>query len=95
VQLIGAISTLVIIWSLDRVSKRISVPGVSACLGVFLIAAEIFALSFLRADSTPTWRELRLDAWGAIGLMLFCMVTGVVLLFRWKKRRTLSPADEE
>ena len=95
VQLMGAIVTLVIIWFLDWVSKRISIPGVSACLGVFLIAAEIFALSFLRADSTPIWHGLRLDAWGAIGLMLFCLVTGVVLLFRWKKRRSLSPLDEE
>jgi prolipoprotein diacylglyceryltransferase len=95
VQLIGAIVTLVIIWFLDRVSKWITIPGISASLGVFLIAAELFALSFLRADSTPILYGLRLEAWGAIGLMLVCLLTGVVLLYRWKRRRSLYPPDEE
>ena len=95
VQLMGAFVTLGIIWLLDRVSKRIAIPGISASLGVFLIAAEIFALSFLRADSTPLWYGLRLEAWGAIGLMVFYLLIGVVLLFRWKRRSSLSPPDEE
>jgi phosphatidylglycerol:prolipoprotein diacylglycerol transferase len=88
VQLIGAVSTLLIIGLLDRASKRITVPGVSAATGVFLIALVVFCLSFLRADATPTLQGLRLEAWGALGLMVICILTVVVLLFHHKKQLT-------
>lgn len=82
VQLIGATLTLIFIWLLDRASTRLPVQGMSATLGLFGLSVEILALSFLRADPTPIWHGLRMEAWGSIGLMIFSVVTVVVLLIR-------------
>jgi phosphatidylglycerol:prolipoprotein diacylglycerol transferase len=87
VQLLGAISSLILILLLDRSSKSLPVKGMSATLGLFGLSALVFVLSYLRADPTPIWNGLRLEAWGAIGLMIFSSVTVVVLLFCWKYKR--------
>jgi prolipoprotein diacylglyceryltransferase len=87
VQLLGAISTLIMIWLLDRSGKRLPVQGLSATLGLFGLSAVVFGLSYLRADPTPIWNGLRLEAWGAIGLMIFCSITVVVLLLGWKYKK--------
>jgi phosphatidylglycerol:prolipoprotein diacylglycerol transferase len=87
VQLIGAISTLMLIWLLDRSGKRLPVKGMSASIGLFGLSAVVFALSYLRADPIPIWNGLRLEAWGAIGLMIFSSLTVVVLLFNWKYKK--------
>lgn len=87
VQLLGALSTLILIWLLDRSSTRLPVKGMSASLGLFGISAMIFTLSYLRADPTPIWYGLRLEAWGAIGLMIFSALSEVVLLFYWKYKK--------
>ncbi len=91
VQLIGATLTLILIWLLERAGKQLPHSGMSATIGLIGISAEIFALSFLRLDPTPIWRGLRVEAWGAIGLMIFSAVIEVVLLVRWKYRREASP----
>ena len=87
VQLMGAIITLVLIWLLDWAGKRLPIPGLNAAIGLFGMSAVIIALSFLRADPTPIWNGLRLEAWGAIGLMIFAIFAVVVLLSRWKIRK--------
>jgi prolipoprotein diacylglyceryltransferase len=87
VQLLGAIITLVLIWLLDWAGKRLPIPGLVAAIGLFSMSAVIMALSFLRADPTPIWNGLRLEAWGAIGLMIFSLASVVVLLLRWKIRK--------
>jgi phosphatidylglycerol:prolipoprotein diacylglycerol transferase len=87
VQMVGAALTLVIIWLLDRSSKRLSVHGMSATIGLFGLSAVVFGLSYLRSDPTPIWNGLRLDAWGAIGLMIFSSVAVVILLLRWKYKK--------
>ena len=87
VQLLGAISTLILIWLLDRAGKHLPVQGMGATLGLFGISAVVFILSYLRADPTPVWNGLRLEAWGAIGLMVFASLTVVVLLFYWKYKK--------
>ena len=87
VQLMGAIITLVLIWLLDWAGKRLPIPGLNAAIGLFGMSAVIIALSFLRADPTPIWNGLRLEAWGAIGLMIFSLSSVVVLLLRWKIRK--------
>jgi prolipoprotein diacylglyceryltransferase len=84
VQLIGATLTLVFIWLLDWASNRFPIPGLMAAIGLFSLSAVIFALSFLRADPTPMWNSLRLEAWGAMGLMIFSIFAVVVLLLGWK-----------
>ena len=87
VQLMGAILTLVLIWLLDRSSKRLPVQGLSAAIGLFGLSSVLFVLSYLRADPTPIWNGLRLEAWGAAGLMIFSSVTVILLLLSWKYKR--------
>jgi hypothetical protein len=79
--------SLVFIWLLDRASNRLPVPGLSASIGIFGLSAVMFGLSYLRVDPTPIWQGLRLEAWGAIGLMIFSTMAVVVLLLRWKFKK--------
>jgi phosphatidylglycerol:prolipoprotein diacylglycerol transferase len=87
VQLIGAILTLSLIWILDGVARRFPVRGMGAVIGLLGISVVVFGLSYLRIDPTPVWKGLRLEAWGALGVMIFCGVTLVVLLAHWMIRR--------
>jgi hypothetical protein len=84
VQILGALATLLMIWLLDWGGRRLPVRGASAAMGLFGISAVLFGLSYLRADPTPIWNGLRLDAWGAVGLMIFSGFLVVVLLLYWK-----------
>jgi len=90
VQLMGATLTLLLIWVLDRMSKHFPVSGLNAAVGLLGLSAEIFALSFLRADPAPIWYGLRLEAWGAIGLMILSALSVVVLLSGWKFKKQHS-----
>jgi prolipoprotein diacylglyceryltransferase len=87
VQLLGAMATLIIIWLLDRFGKHIPAVGISASLGLFGISAVLFGLSYLRADPAPIWNGLRLEAWGALGMMIFAAISAVVLLL-YKQLKT-------
>lgn len=87
VQLLGAITTLILIWLLDRTGMRLPVKGMNATLGLFGVSAVVFVLSYLRADPTPIWNGFRLEAWGALGLMVISSLTVVVLLIYWKYRK--------
>jgi prolipoprotein diacylglyceryltransferase len=91
VQLIGALLTLVLLWSLEWASKRIRIPGLMAGIGLFGISAVIFSLSFLRADPIPIVNGLRLEAWAAMGLMVICLSAVVVLLLHWKLKKKGNP----
>jgi phosphatidylglycerol---prolipoprotein diacylglyceryl transferase len=84
VQLIGAILTLLLIWLLDWGSRYFPVQGLGAAIGLFGLSAVIFGLSYLRIDPTPIQDGLRLEAWGALGLMIFSIIAVVVLLSWWK-----------
>jgi len=84
VQLLGAVFTLVVIWLLDWVGKRTHIPGLISAIGLFGISAVLFSLSFLRADPTPVWMNLRLEAWGAVVLMLISLILLGVVILRWK-----------
>lgn len=87
VQQMGATLTLIFFWLLDRVGKCLPVAGLNASIGVFGLSAVVFGLSYFRADPAPIWHGLRLEAWGAIGLMSFSTLLVVVLLLRWKFRK--------
>ncbi len=84
VQVMGAALTLLITWLIDWAGRRVRVAGLSASIGVFGIAGVLFALSYLRADPVPIWHGLRLEAWGALGLMVISGGVVVVLLARLK-----------
>ncbi len=87
VQVIGAALTLLITWLIDWSSRRLRAAGLAASTGLFAIAGVIFVLSYLRADPVPIWHGLRLEAWGALGLMLISICVVVVLLVRLKLKR--------
>jgi prolipoprotein diacylglyceryltransferase len=87
VQVMGALATLLVIWVLDWGGQRLPARGTGASLGLFGISAVLFGLSYLRTDPTPIWYGLRLDAWGALGLMAFSGLSVVVLLLYWKFKK--------
>ena len=91
VQLLGAILSVVIALLLDRAGQRFPVKGLSALLYLFGLSGVILGLSFLRIDPALTWQGLRLDAWGAVGLMIFSAMLVVVLLLRQVINSRLSP----
>lgn len=93
VQLVGAALTLILVWTIDR-SKRLALPGLSAGIGLFGLSLIMFALSYLRADPVPIWQGLRLEAWGSIGLMIFSACIVVVLLVRWRLKKTAYPREK-
>jgi prolipoprotein diacylglyceryltransferase len=82
VQLLGAAFTLIVIGLLDWVGKRTHIPGLISAIGLFGICAVLFCLSFLRADPTPVWKNLRLEAWGAVVLMLISLIFLTVVILR-------------
>jgi prolipoprotein diacylglyceryltransferase len=87
VQLMGAGATLVMIWLLDWEGRRLAIHGTGAALGLFGLSAVLFGLSYLRVDPTLIWNGLRLEAWGAAGLMLFSALSLVVLFIYWKIKK--------
>ncbi len=88
VQLIGAVLSLLVVAAMDWFGRRLPAQGSSAAIGLFSLSAIIFALSYMRADPTPIWHGLRLEAWGALGLMVFSLISVVVLLvFRRDRTR--------
>ncbi len=87
VQLLGSVATLALVWLMDWIGRRLPGMGLSASLGLFGISGVIFALSYFRDDPVPIWHGLRLEAWGAMGLMALSATIVVVLLVRWKSRQ--------
>lgn len=98
-QLIGALLALLLFWLLDRSSQWsktpawIKHPGTSAVLGVLVLSLEMLALSFLRADPSPAWRGLRMDAWAALGIAIITALALSISIIRWT--RTSKEADQE
>jgi phosphatidylglycerol:prolipoprotein diacylglycerol transferase len=82
VQLIGALSTLAMVWLLEWATKRFPTCGLSALIGLFGLSTEMFLLSFLRADPTPILNGLRLDAWGALVLMVLSAAGALIITIR-------------
>ncbi len=81
VQFLGALATLAMVWLLERAGKRLPTCGSGGLLGLFGLSAEMFLLSFLRADPTPILNGLRLEAWGALALMaLSALGLGVLII---------------
>ncbi|HEX9091920.1 MAG TPA: prolipoprotein diacylglyceryl transferase family protein [Anaerolineales bacterium] len=91
VQLLGAIFSMLIALLLDRATQRFPFKGISALLYLFGLSGVIFGFSFLRVDPAQTWQGVRLEAWGAVGLMIFSALLLVVLLLRQVINKRLSP----
>jgi prolipoprotein diacylglyceryltransferase len=87
VQMLGAFLSLGVVWLLERINKTIPIEGISFSLGMFGISTILFGLSYIRADPSYIWKGLRLDAWGAIALMIFWGIIVVVLLAHWRIKK--------
>jgi phosphatidylglycerol:prolipoprotein diacylglycerol transferase len=89
VQLIGAVASLALLWLLELVGARLELrPGMLAGLGLLGLSAICFGLSFLRADVALTWQGLRLDAWGALALLLLALCAILTIQFtNWFSRK--------
>ncbi len=85
-QLAGALLALGWLWLLDRLLPKNAAPGLLAGLAYLGVALELFGLSFLRADPGPTWRSLRLDAWGALAAAALALLWLIFIYFQ--KRST-------
>jgi phosphatidylglycerol:prolipoprotein diacylglycerol transferase len=90
-QLIGALLALVLFWILDR-SRAWAItpawlkhPGSPASLGLLGLSLEMLALSFLRADPSPGWQGLRLDAWAALALTILAAPPVLIAYLRWRQ----------
>lgn len=70
-QLLGVCITLLTLRMLEVLQKRKRrlVPGLLAGLGLLGLSMQLLVLSFLRADPSLYWLNLRLDTWGAISLV--------------------------
>jgi phosphatidylglycerol:prolipoprotein diacylglycerol transferase len=86
IQLWGASATLLITWLIDGLGRRLKITGLPAGLELIGLGSVIFGLSYLRADPTPVWFGLRLEAWGAVGLITLSAVFVVVLLVHSKRK---------
>ncbi len=87
VQLIGAVSVILTLLLVDRIRERIPFPGQAGLLVLCVLAVQLFALSFLRADPAPSWRGLHLESWAALGLAACFLLALAVLSLNQKLRR--------
>ena len=87
-QLLGILIILALVWILDRLPsrRRKLAPGILAALGLAGLSLELFVLSFFRGDPSLSWLGLRLDAWGALSLLL----VSLVIIF-WLSRPHKAP----
>ncbi len=89
VQLIGAVLALITFGVADWLRPRVKIPGQLALLALAALSAELFALSFLRADPASEKWGLHLESWAAVSLaLLFLLVfMGRIVHLRLRKRR--------
>ncbi len=87
VQLIGALLAVLTLVLADRIRERMPVPGQMGLIALCVLAAQLLGLSFLRADSAPSWRGLHLESWAALGLTACFLLALVVLSLNQKLNR--------
>jgi len=81
-QLLGALLALVLFGFLNWAHQRGFAPRFSAGLGVLGLSLEMLALSFLRADPSLQWRNLRLETWAALALAMGAFLALLVMAIR-------------
>lgn len=88
VQLLGALFSLGTIWLVERLQKRLPVPGMAMLLFLAALSLQLLALSFLRAEPLPAWLGLRLDSWAALGLAGISLLALLVAFSRARPRQS-------
>ncbi len=93
VQLLGALLSLGLFIGLEQARTLLRRPGLAASLGLLGWGLIFFGMSFLRADPVQQWSGMRLDAWGALGVIAVGLAGFVVVLLP-KNRRSLDEQSE-
>jgi phosphatidylglycerol:prolipoprotein diacylglycerol transferase len=88
VQFLGALLTAGSLLWLERWRRTPRPPGLAASLFMLVTALILLALSFLRADSMPLWWGMRVDAWGALLVVVFSVGFGLYSLLSSRLERT-------
>ncbi len=91
VQLLGALLTLGLFTGLEQARMLLRRPGLAASLGLLGWGLIFLGLTFLRADPAQLWSGLRLEAWGALGVIAVGLVGSLAVMLP-KKRR--SPVEQ-
>lgn len=87
VQLLGALLILAILGLADRIRWRLLIPGQLALLVLSGLTAILFWLSFLRADSAPSWKVMHLESWAALALAISFLLAFIAVTLRERQRR--------
>lgn len=93
-QLLAALALMADFWFLEMRVTPLHSPGRLSSLAFLHLLLNLFIVSLLRADPSPQWNGLRVDAWIALlYLILFLSFVLLVNLFSQagKKRRFASP----
>jgi prolipoprotein diacylglyceryltransferase len=71
VQLLGALLVAGLWIGLESWARGVELPpGLPTCFGLVGLGLIFLVLSSLRVDETIVWRNLRLDAWAGMGIIL-------------------------
>lgn len=93
-QLLAALSLLADFWLLEMRVKPLRTPGKLSSQAMLHLLLNLFVVSLLRADPSPQWNGLRVDAWIALlYLVIYLSFVLLVNLFSQagKKRHIASP----
>lgn len=80
VQLIGAISTLILMMGIDRIKTHpvwkhgLGAPGKSTVLFLSVVSVTQLLLTLFRQDPAPIWMGYRLDFWISLGIFILSMI---------------------
>ena len=85
IQLVGAISTLGLLWIIESLPEMVS--GARAALGLLAFSLVAFSLSFLRADPARVWNGFRLDTWATLVIASMALVLFLLVWLHDKYRR--------
>jgi phosphatidylglycerol:prolipoprotein diacylglycerol transferase len=84
VQLAAAITLVILLAIIERLSSGIRKPGIKSSLVGFTFSVHMLAFSFMRIDPMQTWQGLRIETWAAV---LFILVFTGVGIFQIAQNR--------
>lgn len=95
-QVLAALALLADFWLLEMRVKPLRSPGRLSSLAFIHLMLNLFVVSLLRADPSPRWNGLRIDAWAAlIYLAGYLLVVFLFHLFSQAgKRRHLANPEQ-
>lgn len=94
-QPLAALALLAFYWILEMRIKNLRPPGKLSSWALFGLLVNLLVVSLLRADLTPYWNGLPMDAWFAIIYMIFLFTVLLCnsLLFRFWKRSSFPNTE--